>query len=247
MAGTVSLAAVEAMRTEVVRVEAVRAAAQSLATTGAPPSPSASPSASSTRRAREPSLTQLRPRALFTGISCTVSQNYHSYLQADHHPDPLRLWRDLGTSCPQGWYALSVRRTAADRCRPLYLRVEMEPAAPPASGFGSGQSHAPVQLRTVWFTPSVEHAAEVARQLREGERCALHPGSSRGRWALPPTLWAVRRSSGDYVHGMSVTDPHVRFDQARAWVRVYRRDGDVPRLVHEDIAAFMCPVWRDGP
>lgn len=184
-------------------------------------------------------------RALFQGGCHTFHASREHYVQ-DHHPEPLRMWRDFGMSCPDGWYAVSVRMGADDRFRPLWIRVEMDPVKPPVSGPGSGQAHGAIQLRTVWFTSSPEYAGEVARQLREGDRCAfhpevLHPGTNTGNPVPGPV--SVRLSSGKLLAYPFTHHKHYAHESTPATVRVYRREGDRPVLLSEHTASFEWPTW----
>lgn len=138
----------------------------------------------------------------------------------DGHADPLRLWVDHGFMCPEGWYAVRCR-IAGERKQALSMLVEVNLQDLPYTR----------TYHTVWYTPSPEHAGEVARQIAAYERRIYrsysrsvveiyrpHPGTHF------PATWSVPQLEGCH-HGRPDW-PRITVD-----VQVYQRRGDIPRLV----------------
>lgn len=150
--------------------------------------------------------------SLFHGVS------RYTVDETDGHPEPLRLFREHGLQCPDGWYAVRPRMPTF-RKSALFLLVEMNPPSPVnPTGLYARHTH-----RTLWYTPSPEHADEVARQLAAHERTVFRSY----QWCILP-LYATN----DFT-------PHGRarlLRESGGWsrisvdIQVYRRNGDTPVL-----------------
>lgn len=151
----------------------------------------------------------------------------------DGHAESLRMWRDLGTQCPGDWYVVRCR-IAGSRRQALSLLVEMN--APADRPDAEPQS----MLRTLWWTPSREHAREVARQLREQERCMYMTYASA-------TMPLYRGMHDGQVRDL-IYRPHIVvpagdwiWDRIPVEVQVYQRihTGPNPRLISLDTVEFL--------
>lgn len=145
----------------------------------------------------------------------------------DGHADPLRLWVDHGFMCPEGWYAVRCR-IAGERKQALSMLVEVNLQDLPYTR----------TYHTVWYTPSPEHAGEVARQIAAYERRIYRSYSHsvmeiyRPYQEEPYTLSAILSGHDPGVCGVP-TWPRITVD-----VQVYQRCGDTPRLVSAVRAPF---------
>lgn len=149
--------------------------------------------------------------SLFRGWSCYGSN------VGDDHPEPLRLFREHGLTCPDGWYVVRAR-VAQSRKQALTLTVEMNPPRP----HNPSHLYARYTYRTVWYTPSPEHANETARQVAVYERL-IH--MSYAGYQLP--LYSPTAQPGY----LALTPTQVGWTPLSVDVQVYRRDGDTPHLV----------------
>jgi hypothetical protein len=171
----------------------------------------------------------LRPgdtvNSLFRGWSVASPQ------RSDGHPDPLRLWRDHGMTCPDGWYVVRCRIDHS-RKQALTLLVEMNPSRPD----NPAHSHAPFTYRTLWYTPSPEHAGEVARQLAAYERKLYYSydGYIHELYRKPCVGmdWSTGNPGDPYKVGWSWSELTVH-------VQVYQRCGDTPRVVSVTPATYL--------